>query len=311
MGRIYKSLIMKSTILYYTNNLLSKRLFKYTLNKVIKHAERNNCQLVICSHFPVFDEYENIDIKEIEKRDNYFKEFNAETGKYESKISPLYDYVNRETINKPKNIKSINIVTGKLPYNAHSIFYQILYSLNVATGNYIFLMEHDCLYHEKYISTILDLNKKFNKKISFTKNSLFMNTEGYFKIENSIALSGISGEKEFLKEIIGNKLNIYKNKIDFFEPIFDFHAASYIEKGVDIYKFKEIIIDSHICTDDHLPNSILDIKHGLNSGGNFGEINKNYHNNHEYWGYHIKYLCLIEDVKVGTKMKFGTFSMEY
>ena len=51
------------TILYYTSNLLGKNLLFRTLSEAIQHSKDNNCQLIITSHFPLTDKYEEVDMQ--------------------------------------------------------------------------------------------------------------------------------------------------------------------------------------------------------------------------------------------------------
>ena len=292
---------MKNTaIIYYTNNLLPKALFEFTLKEVIKHSEENDCEAIMISHFPVLINHEkNEDL--LEGNEIYQNDFDKDTGK--TKKSEIYNYIVKDIRIENKNAK--NYVVGKLPYSWESIFKQILLSLEKTNADNIILMEHDCLYPSNYIENVEKLLNQFDFTYC-SQNHSFLNPNGFFNLESDVfVLSGCSGKKELWKRVLNKKIELINNKKPFFfEPILD------IEPSVKKEKYpEEIIINKHVCMDHFLGagHSILDIKHSLNSDG---MLLGNYYDQHEYWGEAKRYTKLLNDIS-DSKWNYGVAKLNY
>lgn len=270
-----------TSILYYTNNLLSRDLLCYTLKETIKHCKNNKCELILTSHYPLSEKYETIIL----------------TEQKPLKEDSLYNYLVKDTVITEKDFEDIPhkiFVVGKLPYSYVSIFKQIILSMEKCNGDNIILMEHDCLYPEAYISAIKNALGNYQKEFSYCCfATCFLNRDGYFQATNgSYCLSGCSGKKKLLMEVFKRKIDLIENKKSFqFEPLFDtLHPKRIGDAGEN-----EIIITSHLCIDTFLKGGcVLDIKHNLNADG-FCAGNK-YFYHHPYWGNYQQYAKLICEV---------------
>ena len=294
---------MQTSILYYTNNLLPQKLFEHVLGEVVKQAKENECELIITSHFPITEEYEEFSLGET----NYAKDINQNTGRFQ--VSDIYEYVNRNTQIDTSNINCKSFVVGKIPYSLESILKQIHFSLEKCRGKNIILMEHDCLYPKNYIKTVNHVLTNYQKEFTYCSfNTVFLNEHGYFNIPNkSFLLSGCAGKKELLKGLFQRKIELIKSKSPFtFEPILSVEPEAKKERYP-----QEIIIDKHICIDSFLGenNSILDIKHHLNADGYFrGE----YYSDHALWGNAKQYKDMIDSVSVKhDKWNYGVAKLDY
>ena len=165
---------MQTSVLYYTNNLLPKKLFKHVLNNVIKHTQENNCELIVTSHFPITKQYEEISLN---SKKSYGEDVRPDGEQERSKI---YDYIVKDVVIEP-NINYKSFVVGKIPYSLNSILKQIVLSLENASHENIVLMEHDCLYPNNYISTVNKALTDYQKDFTYTASqTIFLNTLGFF-----------------------------------------------------------------------------------------------------------------------------------
>lgn len=283
------------SILYYTNNLLSKDLLSYSLKETIKHCKNNKCEFILSSHFPLSEKYENVKI-----------------GDQDVTNDPIYDYLVRQPVITEDDTNGIDhkmLTVGKLPYSYLSIYRQILISLERCKGRNVILMEHDCLYPDNYINAVKKALIEYRRDFSYCSfATCYLNREGFFKINSgSYCLSGCSGKKDLLIEIFKRKIKLAENNEAFkFEPIINIMDALMILKE----KAKgEIIISDHICIDTFIKDGcILDIKHNLNADGLL--VSKDYFHYHPYWGEDKKYIDMI-NVIPQAKWNYGIAKFDY
>jgi len=285
-----------TSVLYYTNNLLSKDLLSYTLKETIRHCENDNCELILTSHYPLSDEYEIFDLvqRETLKCDN------------------LYNHLIKEALITGKDLKNVKhkiFVVGKMPYSYASIFKQIVLSMEKCEGENIILMEHDCLYPDSYIPSVKKALINYGKNFSYCSfSTCFLNKNGFFKMDNgSHCLSGCAGKKKTLMEVFKRKIELAKNNTPFqFEPVIDILSPIILSEA----KSKnEVIIDGHLCIDTFMKGEgILDIKHHLNADGFL--MGSKYFHDHPYWGEDKKYINMISTVPEN-KWNYGIANFDY
>lgn len=302
----------KTSIFFYTHNLLPKELLRHTLSSAVKHAKINNCELILTSHFPLTNDY--IDKKMFDSP-FYADEIDPVTRK--SSKSPLYDYLVKETILTSKEIEGVDIksyVVGKLPYNITSIVKQIILSLDMCSGDNIIFMEHDCLYPDNYVKTVETSLTNFGKDLTYCLyNICYLNFEGYFVPvdPNGLWLLSFAGKKDLLRNIYERKLELSKsNKKIFLEPILSCHD-SYV-KSIEP---RDMAVKNNICIDKFLGKDrpILNIKHKLNADG-YTAGDKYFHD-HLYWGNDKQYLDMMSEIlgdnRILTKWNYGIAKLNY
>jgi len=284
-----------TSILYYTNNLLPPKILKNTLIAVNNLCLKNDCELIITSHFPITKNYEEIDISESPEDRMYSGKINTETK--EARIASIYKHLVKDIqLDLDSDYKSY--VVGKLPYVHKSIFKQIIFSLSKAKGETIIFMEHDCFYPEEYIAIIQE-SMKNNDFGYIHKKYCYFDFEGFFKADTRFVLSGCSGKTELLSSIFNRKLELLNtNQPCYFEPILDLAPDDFKNK----YK-GEIFASNPICIDSLLPENhdMLDIKHKLNQGGQLSILKtspgamQNYIKleSHPYWGNSSTFMDMI------------------
>jgi len=284
------------SILYYTNNLLPSKILENTILAVNSTCLKNNCELIITSHYPITKNYEEIDITESKEDRLFTGKINLETK--EARLAHIYKHLVKDlSFNLDSKHKAY--VVGKLPYTHKSIYKQILLSLSKAQGDSIVFMEHDCFYPESYIEAVHKAMKHYNFGYC-QKNCCYLDFEGFFKTDTEFMLSGCSGKKDILTNIFSKKLELLNtNKPYDFEPIINTASNDFRDKYPE-----EIIASNSVCIDQFLPpnHDILDIKHKLNQGGqlfvlkrhpgalqNFVKIE-----NHPYWGNSNKFMDMMQ-----------------
>jgi hypothetical protein len=284
----------KSTIFYYTNNLLPLKLLKYTFYNVLDLCKKNDCELILTSHYPITKKYEEIILSNSINKDNL-----------------IYKYIVKDFIIPDEDLKDINIksyVVGQLPYYYDSIIKQMLLSESKCSGDNIILMEHDCLYPEDYIKIVNGFLDMYDMTYSSFSNTL-LNKFGYFKCSGgSYVLSTCSFKRDVFKRIYERKLELINNKKNFlFEPI-----LSSQKRYKDVYK-DEIFIENHLNIDTFLKEQcILDVKHNLNTDGML--VSSDYFHFHNYWKEDSNYIELIDlDIPDNNKKmwSYGTGKFDY
>lgn len=278
---------MKSTIIFYTHNFLSRKLFESTLSEAIRHAEANDCFLLIISHFPVLSNFEDVS--------------NLFGGSKESNLpDDLSKFCIRDLrINLPKD-RGINYVTGKLPYSCRSILNQLIFSFRQCKTDNAILCEHDCFYPSNYYSVVEKNLKKYD--MTYCKESYWMlNRNGFYQCEPHMYLSSYSARTEVFRSVFEKKAIIYKDKaIEVFEPIVPHERIikdiNWIRNEKEIKKLirpktkkdvglpvflnssyfshfrGEIITTSSICIDEELGGCILEFQHGLNTSASLANM---------------------------------------
>lgn len=269
----------KTSIFYYTNNVVPPKLFNHTFRQALKHCKDNNCELIITSHYPITQSYTAFPLSDyIPSSHSIYKHIVLDISIPDAEI-------------KNDNVKSY--VVGQLPYSHESIIKQILFSESKCAGENIILMEHDCLYPDTYIPTVERFLNTYNVTYcSF--NIAFLNSSGFFNIENgSFILSTCAFKRDILKGIYDKKLELIKNNKPYmFEPILDIAP-----KHRQAFYKDEVIVKKHICIDTFLKNkSPLDIKHNFNTDGML--ISKNYYHSHPYWRKDEEYINMIKTTNI-------------
>jgi hypothetical protein len=289
----------KTSIFYYTNNLIPKDLLEYTLREAIGHAEKNSCEMIITSHFPVMENYEEISSLQ-------------EGAEHYSQEKDIYQYIIKNLRIKNSNPNIKNYVVGKLPYSYSSIFKQMMLSMELSEKENIILMEHDCLYPEDYISVIEMALNKYGKDFAYSShNSTFLNHNGFFDIKiESFTMSKCSCKRKLFQKIISNKLSLMQqNKKVEFEPVLNIMNSDPIKKYPD-----EILVNNHLRIDTFLGkyHSVMDIKHLLNADG---YLHGEYYDSHPYWGKSEKYIKLLNSIDINDennlKWCYGTSKFNY
>ena len=286
----------QTVIFFYTNNLICKDILKTTVAGVIGHAKKNNCELVITSHYPVLSQH----IPEKLPSSNVPNAFDIKGNE-----KSLDKYMVKDLRMDGDGVAT-NYVVGPQKRAPKTIFDQIILSMERSHGSNIVLMEHDCLYPDNYIPVVNDaLND-----CDFTycsKNITFVSWKGYFKnLFLDFYLSSCSGNREIMQAIFKAKRDIFKNNISaWFEPILKKHVEdqnSDMVKEFGIDK-REIIVEDYKCIDDNLGDGvdILDIKHKLNYSGLPKFINSDdfsgYYHQHPYWNSSDKYIEMIKSIQ--------------
>ena len=281
-------------IFYYTNNLTPPKLLEATLKSAIDHSVKNNCELIITSHYPVLKNYEEVLLGSAKDKDD----IDTATGKkYRSK---LYEYIVKDLRIDAPSDKIKNYVVGRLAYRLESIFWQILFSCQKCSSDYILFMEDDCFYPSNYIETIrkyLIAHQYDLTHCSFAVS--YLDSEGFFSIDNpGFFLSTCAGKKTILEAVLKQKLKlIAESKKTRFEPILS--TQSKLVK--DEYK-EEIVIEKPLCIDVLLKNQVLDIKHQLNSTLSIPHnIRTRRSKTHPYWGEAQYFTDLINSIQVDEK----------
>jgi len=288
----------KTSIFYYTNNIVPPKLFEHTFCEAVKHCRNNNCELIVTSHYPITEKYET----------HLLNDTCRNKG-------DIYNYIIQKPLVSEKDLEGIDAkiyVVGQLPYSCDSIVKQILFSIEHCTGENVILMEHDCLYPENYIPTVEKCLMGYGKDVTYCCfNNCYLNEMGYFNINvGNFVLSTFGFKKEILKGIYSRKMELRKEKKPCaFEPIFD----------TDLYKTKtykdEIIVRNHLYIDTFLGDykCPLDIKHHLNTDGFL--IAKDYYHSHPYWGNDKQYIDMILSAKVDEKNQklwnYGIGKLDY
>jgi hypothetical protein len=292
---------IKTSVFYYTHNLISPSILKFTLESCISHCRENNCELIVTSHYPVTNGFQYANLRDCKSK----------SKKFDNCISK----------NIIVNIDDVNCkayVLGKMEYSVKTIIKQLIFSLNKCNGDIIILMEHDCLYPKNYISTVSKLIE--NKELTYCQNNTcFITYYGFIKSMPHVYLSSFSFKKETLKKHLEHKLEMFeKYNYSIIEPILDIkelenHLVNPDKKDV---VEKEISIGSYnnICMDDFLGegNDILDFVHGLNSSSicttmsYIGELNdptlkhykESFFKEHKNWGNSKQYIDLIDSQRI-------------
>jgi hypothetical protein len=273
---MYNTDMAKTSIFYYTNNLLPLKLFKYTFYNTINLCKENDCELILTSHYPITEKYEEINL-------------NNSTNK---KDNAIYNYIVKDFIIPEEDLKDVNIksyVVGQLPYHYDSIMKQLLLSEEKCSGDNIILMEHDCLYPKDYIKVVNGFLDIYDMTYSSFSNTLLSKC-GYFNVAGgSYVLSTCSFRRSVFKDTYKRKLELINDKKQFlFEPYLDIQQKKYRNS----YK-EEIIINKHLNIDNFLKGQcVLDIKHNFNTDGML--MGDSYFHFHDYWKEDSQYIQLID-----------------
>lgn len=246
-----------NTIVICTNNLVPPLLFRKVLMNAFTQADMRICtNVVVVSHYPVFEKFERIgDLIE----DNF---------KHES--HPKYaEIMNKEAIFDPKPFVSSyrNIVVGECEYSQDTIYKQLLIGAQFASNNTI-IMEHDVLYPVDYVRKVSGiLNSGID--LCYWANGKFFSNCGFFEIPDIMTLSRFAIKTDLFIEIYRNKV---RHNLKFVEPILS---------GLNVFGdvSKEKITDNFAMV---YGTDTIDVRHGLNVTGNF--IVEDYSDFHEYWG---------------------------
>jgi hypothetical protein len=259
---------MGATILLCTNNLVPKRLFETVLKgSVIPQAEANGCDIVIVSHFPVFDQYTDNDCILSPKAEH--KEF-------------------WETLLKSPIVKAsdcvapfLNVVVGEMEYSLDTICEQLRVGLKLAKHDKVIIMEHDVLYPGDYVSKMIKSLAK-EASLCYWKDFVLLCSSGYFKTPGMLNLSRLACTKRFFLDY----LDAIMSFDDYFmEPQIPYFDSDSTNRVYDDYG---IIANYEICGGD----DVLDVKHGLNTEGNI--IVDRFYDNHRFWGKASLTLSLID-----------------
>ena len=295
------------SILFYTNNLLSRPLLKATTESAITHAKNNGCELIITSHYPISNSY--ID-HPLGPTSSYKPDFDPTTQKF--KQSDIYNYIIKDLKVETSCNHIKTFVVGKLHYSYESIYKQILFSLKQCSNENIVLMEHDCLYPKGYIEAVKKCLVSYQYHFAYCSfANCFLSEEGFFDISlRNFLLSSCSGKKDLFQKIFSTKLKLLQeNKKYKFEPLLD------IEPQKDRYDKEEVVIEKHLCADKFLDGPILDIRHQLNSSPNILVREGEYLQEHEYWGNAKQYIDMIRAIEVEHKnaklWSYGTARQDY
>ena len=275
---------MKTSIFYYTNNLLPPNLLKNTLNATVDHAIRNNCELIITSHYPLVKNYISQPLTNGENYTSIVDPITREASK-----SKLYDHiVSGNILETDYPVK--NYVVGKLPYNFTSIIWQILLSLNKCSHNDVIFMESDCFYPKNYVEvtknklTHLDMTYCFN-------TTCFLGINGFYKLRPTVFLSTFSGKREVFRRIFERKLNLSTNGAKFvLEPIVDT-----MDNYQDFIKQDPLTTNCSFLSECDLDGPILDVRHRFNLANAYSVSSDNYFPKHYYWGEAQKYIDMLGD----------------
>lgn len=321
---------MSNTIFYYTNNLLHRNLLEKTLLSAINHAKNNNAQLLVTSHFPLFENY--IDVS---------SEFG---GLKEDNLPEDYKKLCIKDLNLTRTPYITNFVTGKLPYKPKSILDQLIFSCEHCFTDNIILFEHDCLYPLEYIKTV---EKQLNKNdITYCMAAYYMvNKKGFYACEPHPYLSSFSGKREVFSDIFKKKREMYGDIVRMLEPVvpcdlvmkdikwinhnpnniskilrvktkYDTEQNIYIRSEERAIQINEIIAPNSFCLDEELGEKcILEFQHGLNCTASLYLMREVYDNSdmeeeykkclseHPYWGNANQFTSLIDfdenkDIKI-------------
>ena len=128
---------VKTTIFYYTNNLVPEGILRETLIRVMREVEsRDDLELIVTSHYPVIDDC-------VDVSDQFQKDENVDRNLASAAVSgPIIKF------RVPKRAKFF--VVGALPQKLRSIFQQLQFSIGHAHGEHIIMHEHDVLYPDGY-----------------------------------------------------------------------------------------------------------------------------------------------------------------
>lgn len=193
---------MDLSIFYYTHNLLPKDLLENTVKEAIHHANRNNCQLIITSHYPIMDKYENINF---DSTDINFESVLINPNSVPNKNNSKYLITDLQ-IPSQENIK--NYVCN-LPSRIGSIMKQIIFSCEVCQTSKCLMMEHDCFYPDNYIESA-------NKELDHVdmayclENCLMLCKDGFIMCDHNVCLSSFSFKTKVLDRIFRKKLELHK-----------------------------------------------------------------------------------------------------
>ena len=272
---------MNTSILYYTNNVLSEPLLKKTLFAAAEHASVEDRELLVSSHFPLTKEYERIVLGD--------QDFSDTSGIYSHLIKGEWEL-------PCANYRAY--VVGKKPYVLRSICEQMLHLLENANGENIVLMEHDCFYPSDYVESVGKALDSTGSEMGYVFNShTYFNYDGFWKLQGGVSfMSGFSFKKYKAIEILKRKIELDdKETLSYFEPLLSINPQFLHDRYPD-----EIIYKNHVCIDEYLmeDHDLLDLKHGMNQGGyimaNGGKID----NIHPYWGNAAPYLNLLESMNL-------------
>jgi hypothetical protein len=242
--------VIKNSILYYTNNVVPKKLLDRTLSDCIDLVENNkDTELIITSHLPLTDKYTDVKASFNQFEDSRLTKVCVKLSKTVSnnRISPY--------------------VVGRLPNKIGSIISQIMFSLKVAKGQNIIMMEHDVLYPKHYLKDVLfELAKGY--EFVLAKNSLAFSDLGFSK-----------NPGHFLSRFSGNK----DSWIEFYNYLID-KDSKQVEpglRGIEKTESRNVLYYDNYGIYDN-KNPVLDIEHGLNTYGKckYDE----YCDNDNYWG---------------------------
>jgi len=295
---------MSTTVLFYTNNLLPRKLLFNTMDSIISMCVENNFELIVTSHFPLFENYQVIDIGDYIQDEPYKKH-------------PFQDQVNNYIVrdiffkNHYKNHYELitNYVCGPLNYSYKSIAKQILFSLMKCSGDKVIFSEHDCFYPHDYFKVMSD-RIDFHDVCYCVKKRAFLNRDGFYSLRNLVVyLSGVGGKKDFLKKCYETKLNNLNNKDEhlLLEPIIkgNLPVPSILPIQDKTTSEKEIFVEDYEFIDDYLTDDqcILDIKHDLNATGNLVSGNGSNLATHPYWGNSERLIDMIQMTNMNATLK--------
>lgn len=261
---------MKYTIIINTHNLVPEKMFVHVLKSVFLNAIKWDCEVIIVSHFPVLDKYEEVDISD--SLIEHHLEF--EDVIIKGPVFSVDDF----------DIKIKNYVVGERRYSLHTICDQIMIGLKNSNTDRIIIMEHDVLYPEEYICDIcspLDLGADF----SCWKNAILLGMVGYYRILNWVTFGRIAWKSSFLeKYLISLKKDVF---VDMVPDISLRGCAGVPEKFCE---FNSVGLTAKYGVVEG--TDVLDFRHGLNTYGNV-LLNECF-DSHPVWGDKMKWIDLID-----------------
>ncbi|MFA5311715.1 MAG: hypothetical protein WC375_00185 [Methanomassiliicoccales archaeon] len=262
------------------------------MQDTLHHGVKQQAEVIIVSQYPVLNTSHSVSIEDLPLIVFH-------------NIDPMKKSINKDSLRrhicKDLNVTPegdcINYVVGQKPYNPTTIVQQLDFAFQKSHGEEIILMEHDCLYPEKYIPIVHEMLKDYEMtRVAF--NRCYLTTQGFLKFM-ALYLSGMAFRRNIFGEYIAEKKRqlITKQRIDYLEPYMSDMKATPDEFRIE----KWIAIDSYLGKDQ----DILDIQHGLNYSQclHVGtSIFNHAFQTHPYWGEYQSYSQLFPQLTKSEKV---------
>lgn len=318
----------KTTVFFYTNNFLNRKILEATLREAVQHCVKNNAFLLVTSHYPISKDFINAS-----------KDFQDHI--IEDKIPEEMKYLYVKDLEIDFCGIGVNYVVGRLPYKAESILKQLIFSCEHCKTENAVLFEHDCFYPQGYIEQI---EKSLNEhRLCYCMESyLMVNKNGFFLCEPHPFLSSFSAKNNYFYDIFLHKKKIYvkKNKpIRLLEPFISYKLIkkrinwkngikrpvsliikpllgqeienkSILESKNAIGLKDEMLINDGFCVDGLFVNCpILELQHGVNTTNSLFLMRDVYDNSildtddskygnlimeHSYWGKPERFVDMVK-----------------